>query len=130
MKCKGIETSTNDFIEIQGDSVISHIDPVLEADDNAAYIAPGFVDLQVNGFAGVDFNSPTAPMEEIARSIRAIFSTGVTRFFPTVITGSPEDMLGALKNLARARESLMEDLAPEGLAMEAFHVEGPNISQY
>jgi len=125
MKCKGIETSTNDFIEIQGDSVISHVDPVLEAADNAAYIAPGFVDIQVNGFSGVDYNSPSSPMEEIARSIRALFSTGVTRFFPTVITGSPENMLGALKNLARARDTLAE-----GPAMEAFHVEGPHISQY
>ena len=130
MKCKGIETSTNDFIEIKGDTVISHIDPVLEAADNAApenttWIAPGFVDLQVNGFAGVDYNFPASPLEEIARSIRAIFSTGVTRFFPTVITGSPEDMLYALRNLARAREAL-----PEGPAMEAFHVEGPHISVY
>jgi len=130
MKCKGIETSTNDFIEIKGDTVISHIDPVLEAADNAApenttWIAPGFVDLQVNGFAGVDYNFPASPLEEIARSIRAIFSTGVTRFFPTVITGSPEDMLGALRNLARARETL-----EEGPAMEAFHVEGPHISVY
>ena len=125
MKCKGIETSTRDFIEIQGDSVISHVDPVLEAADNADWIAPGFVDLQVNGFAGVDFNSPAAPLEEIARSVRAMFSTGVTRFFPTVITGSPADMLGALKNLARARETLVE-----GPAMEAFHVEGPHISPH
>jgi N-acetylglucosamine-6-phosphate deacetylase len=125
MKCRGVETSTNEFIEIKGDSVISHIDPVLEAADNAVWIAPGFVDLQVNGFAGVDYHSPVAPLEEIARSIRAIFSTGVTRFFPTVITGSPEDMLGALRNLARARETLQE-----GLAMEAFHVEGPHISVY
>jgi len=129
MKCKGIETSTNDFIEIKGDSVISHVDPVLEPADNPAYIAPGFVDLQVNGFAGVDYNSPAAltdhASEEIARSIRAIFSTGVTRFFPTVITGSPDDMLAALKNLARARETLAE-----GVAMEAFHVEGPHISEY
>src|SRR5512143_873004 len=128
MKCKGLETSTNDFIEIEGDSVISHVDPVLEAADNAAYIAPGFVDLQVNGFAGVDYNSPAAPVEEIARSIRAMFSTGVTRFFPTIITGSPEDMLGALRNLARARETLFKGDAAEGPAMEAFHVEGPHIS--
>ncbi|MBZ5677609.1 MAG: amidohydrolase family protein [Acidobacteriia bacterium] len=134
MKCKGIETSTNDFIEIKGDSVISHIDPVLEPADNAAWIAPGFVDLQVNGFAGVDYNSPAAltdnALEEIARSIRAIFSTGVTRFFPTVITGAPADMLGALKNLAQAKEKLAEGSAREGLAMEAFHVEGPHISEY
>src|SRR6185295_10065430 len=130
MKCIGIETSTNDFIEIQGDSLITHVNPVLDAHPeqsggsaNQTWIAPGFIDLQVNGFAGVDYNSGSAPPEEIARSIRVMFSTGVTRFFPTVITGSPEDMLGALKNLARARETLTE-----GPAMEAFHVEGPHIS--
>jgi N-acetylglucosamine-6-phosphate deacetylase len=125
MKCNGVETATNDFIGIEGDSVITHVDPVLQATENAVWIAPGFIDLQVNGFAGVDYNSPTAPLEEIARSIRTMFSTGVTRFFPTVITGAPEDMLGALRNLARARETLAE-----GPAMEAFHVEGPHISPH
>jgi N-acetylglucosamine-6-phosphate deacetylase len=125
MKCNGVETSTRDFIEIEGDSVIVRIDPVLQAADNEVWIAPGFVDLQVNGFAGVDYNSPSAHADEIARSIRAMFSTGVTRFFPTVITGSPEDMLAALRNLARARQTLAE-----GPAMEAFHVEGPHISSH
>jgi N-acetylglucosamine-6-phosphate deacetylase len=85
--------------------------------------APGFIDLQVNGFAGVDFNSPDALHAEIERAIRAMFSTGVTRFFPTVITGAPDAMLAALGNLAAAR-GLLDD----GLAMEAFHVEGPHIS--
>ena len=125
MKCNGVETSTRDFIEIEGDAVIAHVDPVLQAADNTVWIAPGFIDLQVNGFAGVDYNSGATPLEEIARSIRAMFSTGVTRFFPTVITGSPEDMLGALRNLTRARETLLE-----GPAMEAFHVEGPHISPH
>jgi N-acetylglucosamine-6-phosphate deacetylase len=81
------------------------------------------VDLQVNGFAGVDYNSAASPLEEISKSIRAMFSTGVTRFFPTVITGAPEAMLAALRNLAQARETI-----EEGPAMEAFHVEGPHIS--
>ena len=129
MKCNGVETSTRDFIEIQGDSLITHVDPVLGMPDDGVWIAPGFVDLQVNGFAGVDFNSAVAltdaSFEEIGRSIRAMFSTGVTRFFPTVITGSPEDMLAALGNLARARAEIAE-----GPAMEAFHVEGPHISPH
>src|ERR1700674_209907 len=123
MKCNGVETSTRDFIEIEGDSVIARVDPVLEATDNAAWISPGFIDLQVNGFAGVDYNSPSATSEEISRSIRAMLSTGVTRFFPTVITGSPDAMLAALKNLARTRATIAE-----GPVMEAFHVEGPHIS--
>jgi len=106
MKCNGVETSTNDFIGIEGAPLITHVDSLLESRRDGIFITPGFIDLQVNGFAGVDYNSPTAPLEEIASSIRTMFSTGVTRFFPTVITGSPEDMLGALRNLAFARETL------------------------
>jgi N-acetylglucosamine-6-phosphate deacetylase len=85
--------------------------------------APGFVDLQVNGFAGVDYNSPSASHGEIGRSLLALFATGVTRFYPTVITGSPVDMLAALRNLAEAR-----DRVPHGHAIAGFHVEGPHIS--
>jgi N-acetylglucosamine-6-phosphate deacetylase len=124
MKCNGRAVSTGERIEVEFDSVIQHVDPLLVPEDgDATWLAPGFVDLQVNGFAGVDYNSPAAAQEDIARSIRAIFSTGVTRFFPTVITGSPDGMAGALRNLAAARESL-----EDGAAMEAFHVEGPHIS--
>jgi N-acetylglucosamine-6-phosphate deacetylase len=87
------------------------------------WIAPGWVDIQVNGFAGVDYNSPATPHDEIARSVQVQYSAGVTRFYPTVITGAPEDMLAALRNLARAKDTL-----PEGIAMDGFHVEGPHIS--
>jgi N-acetylglucosamine-6-phosphate deacetylase len=122
--CKGREVSTGERIEIEFDSVINHVDPLLSPDsEDGIWVAPGFVDIQVNGFVGVDYNSPIALHEEIARSVRVLFSTGVTRFFPTVITGAPDDMVGALRNLAAARESL-----DDGPAMEAFHVEGPHIS--
>src|ERR1035438_6934940 len=87
------------------------------------YLAPGFIDLQVNGFAGVDYNHPLTPHAEIARSLRAQFATGVTRLYPTVITGAPEHMQACLRNLAAARESV-----PEGHAIDGFHVEGPYIS--
>ncbi len=123
MKCFGIETATGSAIEISASAVIDGVDHLISPPRDLPYIAPGFVDLQVNGFAGVDYCSPHAPAEKIAWSIRMIHATGVTRFFPTVITGSPEDMAGALRNLARAKASL-----PEGGAMEAFHVEGPHIS--
>jgi N-acetylglucosamine-6-phosphate deacetylase len=71
----------------------------------------------------VDYCSPEAPLDGIARSLEAQFACGVTRLFPTVITGSPDGMLGALKNLARAKAELSN-----GAAMEGFHVEGPHIS--
>jgi N-acetylglucosamine-6-phosphate deacetylase len=87
------------------------------------YLAPAWIDIQVNGFAGVDYNSPETTQEAIAHSIQAQFATGVSRFFPTIVTGSAERILGCLRNLAQSRSSL-----PEGLAMEGFHLEGPYIS--
>ena len=123
MKCSGIDPSRGELIEVSFEATIDGVDSLVGTAPSDVYVAPGWIDLQVNGFAGVDYNSPNAPHEEIARSIRAQFATGVTRFYPTVITGSHEGMAGALRNLARARESLSE-----GPAMEAFHVEGPYIS--
>src|SRR5579862_6118706 len=124
MKCSGRSAVSGEPIEIEFGLAIQNVDPVLDdTGQSDVFVAPGFIDLQVNGFAGVDFNSPTAPHGEIQRAINATFETGVTRFFPTVITGAPDAMLAALRNLAEARESL-----ENGAAMEAFHVEGPHIS--
>jgi N-acetylglucosamine-6-phosphate deacetylase len=123
MKCNGIDPSSGDEVELRFEDSIESVDPLIARTGDSTYVTPGWIDLQVNGFAGVDYNAPSASHEEIARSIRALLQTGVTRFFPTVITGSQEDMSGALANLARAKEASWE-----GAAMEAFHVEGPYIS--
>jgi len=123
MKCNGIDPRTGDELEIRFRDSIEGVDPLLAPTGDSIYISPGWIDLQVNGFAGVDYNSPGASHADIARSIRAILQTGVTRFYPTVITGPPDIMIGALSNLAEAREASWE-----GAAMEAFHLEGPYIS--
>jgi N-acetylglucosamine-6-phosphate deacetylase len=123
MKCNGIDPATGDEVEIRFEDSIQTVDALLSPSGDSIYVTPGWIDLQVNGFAGVDYNAPSSSLDEIARSIRAILQTGVTRFYPTVITGSPEAMSGALHNLARAKEASWE-----GAAMEAFHLEGPYIS--
>lgn len=123
-KCSGRDAISGEPVEIEFDEVVQRLNPAFnESAPAEVFLAAGFIDIQVNGFAGVDYNSPEASHQEIGRSLRTMFSTGVTRCFPTVITGDPERMLSALRNLAAARESL-----PEGPAMEAFHVEGPHIS--
>ena len=123
MKVHGIDAMSGEAVEVRASNVIEGVDDLISPPEGLPFIAAGFIDLQVNGFAGVDYCSPIAPHEAIAKSLRAQFAKGVTRLFPTVITGSPENMTGALRNLARAKETL-----DEGTAMEAFHVEGPNIS--
>src|SRR5215471_15682943 len=122
MNCFGIDALNGKRIEMEfGETIVG----VREAPDfsEATYLAPGFIDIQVNGFAGVDYNRPDTPHDEIARSIDVLFATGVTRFYPTVITGPPADMAAALCNLARAKDAL-----PNGEAIDGFHVEGPHIS--
>ncbi len=119
---------TSSVVEIRFDRAIQSVDEIIQPPDVEEFIAPGFIDVQVNGFAGVDYNDPGTSHEAIAQSIRRMFTTGVTRFFATVITGSEERMSGALRNLAAAKEELHRNGMPEAHAMEAFHVEGPHIS--
>ncbi len=101
---------------------IARIDEASNSSDDL-WVAPGLIDIQVNGFAGVDYNSPDTPLDEIARSIEVIKASGVTRFYPTVITGSNSNIRGSLVNLARAKRELST-----GPTMPGFHVEGPWIS--
>lgn len=121
MNCIGMDIFRGSPVRVTFDGAISSVETADEA--GGLYLSPGWIDIQVNGFLGVDYNDPGCKHEDIARSIRKLFSTGVTRFYPTVITGSAEDMLGALRNLTRAKEALRE-----GAAMDGFHVEGPHIS--
>lgn len=127
MQLSGVDVSSGASLEVSFERAITIVDHLIRPldNDNAPFIAPGWIDLQVNGFAGVDYNSPASTHQQIAQSIRALFACGVTRFFPTVITGSPDNMAAALRNLANAKESI-----DEGPAMEAIHLEGPYISPH
>lgn len=81
---------------------------------------PGFVDMQVNGFAGVDF--ATARPEDYAKAGAALAASGVVAYQPTVITLPEEQTLAALGALAEYQPSTSE---PEILGM---HLEGPFLS--
>lgn len=126
MTLQGKHPATGRTIEIQTrDGRVEAVTPTARAGAGTPFVSPGWIDLQVNGFAGVDYNDPRSPHDEIVRSIDVQRSTGVARFYPTVITGSFEDMTGALRNLARCRNS-----SSNGRAMLGFHVEGPWISPH
>lgn len=118
-------------VRVDFEELIQTVDDLInraEAEVVEEYISPGFIDIQVNGFAGVDFNNPSTPHEDLRRALRHIASTGVTRCLPTVITGSEARMRGALRNLADAKEAWQEQRVAEGPMFTAFHMEGPHIS--
>jgi len=88
------------------------------------YLCRGFFDPQVNGFGGVDFNGNDLTLEGIHQAVLSLAATGVSRFFPTLITASHEKIIRQLKILAKAYEndSLFKRMCP------GFHLEGPYIS--
>lgn len=84
--------------------------------------APGFVDLQNNGFAGVDFR--TADPEDYALVARALAATGTTTVLPTFFSASVERYVAALGVLAEVRRG-----APSGTRLGGAHLEGPFLSR-
>ena len=79
---------------------------------------PGFLDLQVNGFAGVDFNDPATSVEQVHQAVAALRSHGVTLVLPTIISGPFE-------RYERCARTLLQANAP---AILGLHMEGPYIS--
>jgi len=77
---------------------------------------PGLVDLQVNGFAGVDFLDADA--DGLRRASLALARTGVTAYLPTLITAPAERLVAALAEIATANAS----------GIFGAHLEGPFIS--
>ena len=51
--------------------------------------APAFVDLQVNGYAGVDFSSPDLTPEQVLRAVQALRERGTAAFCPTLVSAAP-----------------------------------------
>jgi N-acetylglucosamine-6-phosphate deacetylase len=78
---------------------------------------PGFVDLQVNGFAGVDFFETDT--EGYRRAGDALLETGVTAYLPTFITAPEQQLLAALREVPASSD---------GPRILGIHLEGPFLS--
>src|SRR5579859_1127029 len=77
----------------------------------------GLFDLQVNGFAGVDFNDLRLTQDVALQAIDALRTTGVTRFLPTLISSSFESFAQCAKFWASMKHH----------AIAGLHMEGPYI---
>lgn len=84
----------------------------------------GLLDLQVNGFAGVDFNDPALDADALDHALHAMLRTGVTACLPTLITASEPDLSARLQALDRAVAS--SRFGP-GM-VPGFHLEGPFLN--
>ena len=79
--------------------------------------SPGFVDLQVNGFGGVDFLD--ADTDAYARAGSCLLESGVTAYLPTLITAPEDRLIAALSEIIEGGR---------GPRILGAHVEGPFLS--
>ncbi|MGC8667652.1 MAG: N-acetylglucosamine-6-phosphate deacetylase [Chthonomonadales bacterium] len=108
-------------LEIEA-GVISAIEEVAAAPEYLMWVAPGLVDLQVNGFGGHDFTC--AGDGTTAHVVKALVQRGVTTILPTVIT-SP------VSSIRRALSAIAAECRGDGMlssAVAGIHLEGPFIS--
>ena len=106
------------------DGIIHSIEETTDDKASGYLIAPGLTDLQVNGYAGYDLNTDPLLPETVRDIAVKLWSEGVTSFFPTVITNSPENIMRSVKAVVNACR-----LFPEAAgAVGGIHLEGPFIS--
>lgn len=83
---------------------------------------PGYIDLQVNGFAGADFNATDIDGYRIAGT--ALVATGVTAYQPTLIS----QPLGSYWKALEVAEAAIEEDRGDGPRILGVHLEGPFLS--
>lgn len=83
-----------------------------------------YVDLQVNGYMGVDFNDPEVSVEAVCRAAEAMQADGVESALATFITAPVEAMCKCMLTVCQAIES---DSKARSL-FKGLHIEGPFLS--
>ncbi|KGP85210.1 MULTISPECIES: N-acetylglucosamine-6-phosphate deacetylase [unclassified Paenibacillus] len=92
--------------------------------DCLPWLAPGLVDLQVNGGWGLDLNTALLCPDTVLQLTRKLQRQGVTNYCPTLITNSSVRLVEAASTIAKAVR-MNPDMA-RGIA--GIHLEGPFIS--
>lgn len=116
-----VETGNTVRLTIAGAS-ISGMEPIETRTET--WIAPGFIDIQVNGYAGFDINATDTTPQTVIDAVRALWRRGVTAICPTVVTQAAAAMCRSLAAIAAAC-----DADPRiAHSIPCIHVEGPFIS--
>lgn len=127
-KIEGIYYLNNKPVSIEiKDGKIAGIQQIEKLSDTShvAYIAPGLIDNQVNGFSGVSFcfAGGLLSKEGILKATSELWKIGVTSYLPTLTTNSEEVLLQNFTLLAETKN----DKAILG-SIVGYHLEGPYIS--
>lgn len=122
---EGRDVESGRTVEVVSDGACVAVRPAAtEHARSGIWIGRGWLDVQVNGFAGHDVNAGGLDVAGFEGMTRALHTKGVARYLPTVITASPERLrsgLSAVRTATAASEAV-------ALAVAGIHLEGPFLS--
>ena len=106
------------------EGLFTEITPTDEPPAKAKWIGPPLLDLQVNGFAGIDFQQDDLSEADLLHAVGQLGQACCGQILFTLVTDDWEAMI---RRLARARE--LRDAHPAlGRAIAGWHIEGPFLS--
>ncbi|KAI8335481.1 hypothetical protein BC941DRAFT_430446 [Chlamydoabsidia padenii] len=126
----------NDYLWFQNGKIVDgkrvffeqEIEPDEVIDAQGGIVAPGFLDIQINGSYGIDFADHEGSDEKLEKDIaivaKGLLQDGCTSFCPTVVTSKPEVYSKVLPFLKRRPGN-----ASTNSEILGAHVEGPFISK-
>lgn len=88
------------------------------------WLAPGLVDLQVNGYGGHDLNAADLSAADVVQLTERLWALGVTGYMPTLVSNHPDALDSAIRAIVQA---LRTDERVRQTVL-GIHLEGPFIS--
>ena len=124
MELIGIDIFTDEKVKLTIEKSLIVKREVIDSAANLPFIAPGFIDIQVNGYRGLDYSSPSLKGEDVEKLIYFLAESGTVMHVPTIITNSQKLICQNLETIAQA----VEKNETVKKAIVAIHMEGPYIS--
>ncbi len=105
--------------------IIIDIEPLEKnnSSDQLPIISPGFIDVQINGYAGKSFTEEGLTIEDVRKVTQGLWKEGVTTYLPTIITSAKATII---ENLQTLNKSLEDESISN--SVPGFFLEGPYIS--
>ncbi|CAI7630938.1 unnamed protein product [Penicillium bialowiezense] len=124
-----IDSLTGKILKDQEAFYELHLSPDEIIDLGGRIVAPGMIDVQLNGAHGFDFSVPADTKEEYDEGLRMVNKglarTGVTSYLPTVVSSTAEVYHKVLPSLGPTAKVHKPQDGAESLGA---HAEGPFIS--
>lgn len=123
MRFQGLDVVSGEALSLEvRDGFVAGIERI-PSKPGLPWLSRGFLDIQVNGYRGIDYSGAGLGREDPARLAGFLAVSGTTRHVPTIITNSRERILRNLEIIAGAVSSDPVLAA----AIPGIHLEGPFI---